>query len=198
MAEMTATIELDDTVRDLIRDATLELAASERVIPTLDAIAEKTGLSAAQIAAYYPSMDDVATEIAKVARDLFRDPESAMPQGCSLPEMFDELAGLRAHYYEVAAEFLHLGDAGARFLPSVSTSKAISAARYRTSLTEMLEPHCFGQTAIVVAKVEMISSWESWRHLRGVQRLTVEQATKVIKSVLTAVASDVGPPTLAE
>jgi AcrR family transcriptional regulator len=198
MANAMVKVELDDAVRELIRDASLDLAASERVIPTLDAIAEKTGLSAAQIEAYYPSMDDVAIEIEKVARELFWGPKSAMPQSGSLLEMFEELAQLRAHYYEVAADFLHLGDAAARFLPSVATTNAINAARYRASLSEMLEPLCLSQTAIVVAKVEMISSWESWRHLRGVQRLSVEQAIEVIKSVLTAVASEVRQPVLAD
>jgi len=194
----TVETELDDAVRELIRDVTIGLAASERVIPTLDVIASKTGLSAAQIETHYPSMDHVAIEIEKVARGLFCGPESAMPRSGSLPEMFAELAQLRAHYYEVAADFLHLGDAAARFLPSVATSNAINAVRYRGRLSEMLEPHCLGQTAIVVAKVEMISSWDSWRHLRGVQRLSVEQAVEVIKSVLTAVASEVPQPVLAE
>ncbi len=193
-----AETELDEAVRELIRDATIGLAASERVIPTLEAIAAKTGLSVDQIEGYYPSMDDVAVEIEKVARGLFCASETAMPKDGSLSEMFEELAQLRADYYEFAADFLHLGDAAARFLPSIATSNAIKAARYRTRLSDMLEPHCLGQTPVVVAKVEMISSWDSWRHLRGVQRLSVEQAVEVIKSVLTAVASEVRQPVLAD
>lgn len=188
----------ENSVRSRIRDAALCLAASERVIPTLDSLVEETGLSAAEIKAHFPSMDDVAIEIRKVAEDLFGDLEDAMPAKGGLVSMLEQLVVLRARYYEAAADFKHLGDAAGRFLPSVATSQAIRAARYRARLTEMLEPHCLGKTADVVAEVELITSWESWRHLRGVQRLSEEQAIDLLKSVLTAVASQVNQHALAE
>lgn len=198
MANVTAKMDLDKAMRELIRDATLGLAAAERVIPTLETIAGKTGLSPSEIAEHYSSLDDVAVEVRKVACELFGEMAVVMPESGSLREMLDELVVLRARFYEAAADFQHLGDAAERFLPSVATSNAITAARYRANLTEMLEPHCFGQTCVVVAKVELISSWDSWRHLRGVQRLTVEQAIELIRSVLTTVASEVRQPVLAE
>ncbi len=185
-------------VRDSIRDAALSLAAKDRVIPTLDSLVEETGLSAQQIQAHYPSMDDVASEIRKFARDLFADLEDAMPSPGALVPMLEELAELRARYYEAAAEFKHLGDAAGRFLPSIATSRAIREAQYRGNLTEMLEPHCLGKTAAMVAKVELITSWDSWRQLRGVQRLSSDQAVDLLKSLLTAVASEVNDHMLAE
>ncbi|MCE7999039.1 MAG: hypothetical protein HEP70_09290 [Rhodobiaceae bacterium] len=185
-------------IRDTIRDAALCLAASDRVIPTLQRLVQETGLTEAQIEAHFPSMDDLAIEIRKVAEDLFGDLENAMPANGSLISMMEELAVLRARYYEAAADFKHLGDAGGRFLPSVATSQAIRAARYRARLTEMLEPHCLGKTTDVVAQVELITSWDSWRHLRGVQRLTADQAVDLLKSVLTTVASQVNQHALAE
>jgi len=189
---------LENTVRTSIRDAALCLAARDRVIPTLETLVQETGLSAAEIEAHFPSMDDMATEIRKVAADLFDDLEDAMPAKGALISMLEDLVVLRARYYEAAADFKHLGDAGGRFLPSVATSQAIRAAQYRTRLTEMLEPHCLGKTADMVAKVEMMTSWDSWRHLRGVQRLSPDQAIDLLKSVLTAVASQVNPHALAE
>ncbi len=189
---------LENSVRTSIRDAALCLAASDRVIPTLERLVQETGLSAAEIEAHFPSMDDMAVEIRKVAADLFSDLEDAMPAKGALIPMLEELVVLRARYYEAAADFKHLGDAGGRFLPSVATSQAIRAAQYRTRLTEMLEPHCLGKTADMVAKVEMMTSWDSWRHLRGVQRLSPDQAVDLLKSVLTAVASQVNRHVLAE
>jgi len=189
---------LENSVRTNIRDAALCLAASDRVIPTLETLVQETGLSAAEIEAHFPSMDDMAIEIRKVAEDLFGELEDAMPAKGALIPMLEELVVLRARYYEAAADFKHLGDAGGRFLPSVATSQAIRAARYRARLTEMLEPHCLGKTADVVAKVEMMTSWDSWRHLRGVQRLSSDQAVDLLKSVLTAVASQVNHHALAE
>jgi AcrR family transcriptional regulator len=188
----------ENSVRCMIRDAALCLAASGRVIPTLDSLVQETGLSAAQIEAHFPSMDDLAIEIRKVAEDLFGDLEDAMPAKGALVPMLEELVKLRARYYEAAADFKHLGDAGGRFLPSVATSHAIRAARYRARLTEILEPHCLGKTADVVAQVELMTSWDSWRHLRGVQRLSAVQAVDLLKSVLTAVASQVNQHALAE
>lgn len=188
----------ETSIRESIRDAALCLAASDRVIPTLESLVQETGLSAAEIEAHFPSMDDVAIEIRKVAENLFGDLEGAMPAKGALVPMLEELVVLRARYYEASADFKHLGDAGGRFLPSVATSQAIRAARYRARLTEMLEPHCLGKTAEVVAEVELMTSWDSWRHLRGVQRLSVEQAVDLLKSVLTAVASQVNQHALAE
>ncbi len=190
--------QLENSIRNNIRDAALCLAASDRVIPTLEHLVQETGLSAAQIEAHFPSMDDLAIEIRNVAEDLFGDLEKAMPVQGSLVSMLEELAVLRARYYEAAADFKHLGDAGGRFLPSVATSQAIRAARYRACLTEILEPHCLGKTADVVAQVELITSWDSWRHLRGVQRLSADQAVDLLKSVLTALASQVNQHALAE
>ncbi len=178
-------------VRDSIRDAAISLAARNRIIPTLDSLVSETGLSADEIQAHFPSMDDVAIEIRKVARELFKDLEDALPKPGPLIGMLHELVDLRARYYEAAADFKQMGDAAGQFLPSVSTSHAIRSAEHRAQLIELLDTQCLGSTASVAAKVELITSWESWRHLRGIQRLTVEQAADLMKSVLTAVASEV-------
>ncbi len=198
MLRRQANEDLNNTVRESIRDAALCLAARDRVIPTLDSLVQETGLSAEQIQAYYPSMDDVAIEIRKVAEAMFLDLEEAMPSPGPLAQMLNELAELRARYYEAAADFKHLGDAGSHFLPSVAQATARRSVIYRESLCEMLEPHFQFTLNDVVAKIELITSWETWRHLRGVQRLTMEQAIEVMKSVLAAVASDAVQPLLAD
>jgi hypothetical protein len=198
MLDLTADTDLVGAMRDLIRDATLGLAAAERIIPTLDSIANKTGLSPSQIEACYPSLDAVAVELRKVAGDLYSERDEAMPVGTSLAAVLDGLVPLRACFYEAAADFKHLADAAERFLPSVATSNAICDARYRGRLVELIEPFCGGQSDSVVAKVELITSWQTWRHLRGVQRLTVDQAIELTQSLLTAVASEVHQRDLAE
>ncbi len=189
MLRMTAEADPVDVMRDLIRDATLGLATSERIIPTLESISGKTGLSPAQIEACYPSLDAIAVELRKVAGDLFGEIDEAMPSGNSLAEVLDEVVSVRAKFYEAAADFKYLADAAERFLPSVATSNAICDARYRGRLAEALEPFCGGKTETLVAQIELLTSWQSWRHLRGVQRLSVDQAIALTKSLLTAVAS---------
>ena len=57
---------LENSVRTSIRDAALCLAARDRVIPTLETLVQETGLSAAEIEAHFPSMDDMAIEIRKI------------------------------------------------------------------------------------------------------------------------------------
>jgi len=198
MLKIQAEADLVETMRDLIRDATLGLAVSERVIPTLDSISGKTGLSPAQIEACYPSLDAIAVELRKVAGDLFSDIDEAMPSGNNLSEVLDEVVALRAKFYEAAADFKHLADAGERFLPSVATANAICDARYRGRLAEALEPFCGAKTESLVAQVELLTSWQSWRHLRGVQRLSVDQAIALTRSLLTAVASGVDQPVWAD
>ncbi len=181
----------EHAVRERIRDAAISLAARDRVIPTLDSLVSETGLTADEIKAHFPSMDDVAIEIRKIARELFKELEDALPKPGSLVDMLHELVDLRAQYHEAAADFKQMGDAAGQFLPSVSAQRAVRSAEYRAQLTELLDPHCYGSTASVVAKVELITSWESWRHLRGIQRLTIEQSADLVKSILTAVASEV-------
>jgi len=175
--------------RRLIVNAAMVLALSERKIPTLESLAEKSGLSVLDVNELFPTLDDLGDEIRAIAAGLYQKLDDAMPRQGSLYAMLAELVDLRATLYETAGDIRSLGDAAEQFLPSIAQARAIRGGRYRAALASLFSDQCDDPNSETLSKIEFVTSWESWRHLRVVQRLSVDQAKDVIRSVLHAVAA---------
>lgn len=175
--------------RRLIVNAAMALALSERKIPTPEGLAEKSGLSILDVNEAFPTLDDLGEEIRAIAAGLNQKLDEAMPKQGPLSAMLDELVELRASLYETAGDLRSLGDAAEQFLPSIAQGRAIREGRYRAALASLFADHFDDPNSETLSKIEFLTSWESWRHLRIVQCLSVDQAKDLIRSVLNAVAS---------
>jgi len=175
--------------RRLIVNAAMSLALSERKVPTPEGLAEKSGLSVLDVNELFPTLDDLGDEIRTIAAGLYQNLDDAMPRQGSLSIMLAELVDLRATFYETAGDLRILGDAAEQFLPSIAQARAIRDGRYRATLASLFSDQFDDPNSETLSKIEFATSWESWRHLRVVQRLSVDQAKDVIRSVLDAVAS---------
>jgi hypothetical protein len=175
--------------RKLVVNAAIALAISDRKIPTPEGLAEKSGLSLDEIVSLFPSLDDLGAEIRSIASGMHQDLDDAMPTAGPLPDMLNELVELRSILYEVAGDLRHLGDAAEQFLPSIAQARAIREGRYRAALAETFAIHFSDPNDGFFSVLELVTSWESWRHLRTVQCLSVEQTKDLIRCALDAVAS---------
>ena len=178
--------------RRLIVNAAMALALSERKIPTPKSLAEKSGLSVFDVNEMFPTLDDLGEEIRAIAAGLNQKLDEAMPKQGPLPTMLAELVDLRATLYETAGDLRSMGDAAEQFLPSIAKARAIREGRYRAALAALFSDHFDDPNSETLSKIEFLTSWESWRHLRIVQCLSVDQAKNMIRSVLNAVASQDG------
>ncbi|MEQ9145940.1 MAG: hypothetical protein RLO08_16450 [Parvibaculaceae bacterium] len=178
-----------DPLRLSLIDAAIGLAAREQKIPDPQNLSEKTGIPAGKIVELYPNLDDLAADARAVSAARFRHLDDAMPAPGPLPDMLVELVDQRALLYETVGELRILQDAGETFLPSLAQARAFREGRYRGKLADMLAPHFEGRTLEITSRVELLTSWEAWRHLRVVQCLSVEQAKELILSLLASVAS---------
>ncbi|MEQ9520495.1 MAG: hypothetical protein RLN89_13760 [Parvibaculum sp.] len=171
-------------VRQQIIDAALAIALRGREIPTPENIAERTGLAVKRVTAIYPGLDELADDIKAVSAARYAALEAAMPAVADLGAMLDELVQLRAAYYETVGELRVLADAGEGFLPSLMKDKAVREGKYRGRLSECFEVPLGRQVSRVLPKIELLTSWESWRHLRSVQCLTKEQSVQMVRTML--------------
>lgn len=179
----------ETALRQRIIDAALVIALRGQEIPTPANIAAQTGLSERQNTKIYPGLDELAADIRRVAAVRYAALETAMPTASTLEVMLEELVSLRAEYYETVGELRQLGDAGEGFLPSLVKARAVREGRYRGRLTNAFSAH-FGQsTPVVIPKMELLTSWETWRHLRSVQCLSKEQASALVLGMLRDVTA---------
>lgn len=175
--------------RRLVVNTAIALAVSEHKIPTPEGLARKSGLTIEEITALFPTLDELGSEIRTIAAEMYQDLDNAMPASSSLRTMLNELVDLRARLYETAGDIRALGDAAEQFLPSIAQAKAIREGRYRAALAATFSQHFEDPNDPFYGQLELITSWESWRHLRIVQCLSESQAKYLIRRLLNAVAS---------
>ncbi len=192
-ADTVAGTELQSEVciRQRIIDAALILAIREQAIPTPENLSVRTGISEEQITDIYPGLDELAADIRVVATERYKVLEDAMPEDADLDTMLVTLVDLRSSYYEAVGELRQLGDAGEGFLPSLVKAKAVREGKYRGRLMECFSTHFGTRTQFVVPKIELLTSWETWRHLRSVQCLTKDQSSALVCSLLRDVTAAV-------
>ncbi len=80
------------------------------------------------------------------------------------------------------------GEVSEHLFPSIREKRAIRDGRFRMRIHEMLEPHFGSTTAEMATQVEALVSWEFWRHLRNVQRLSEEKTRDMVGALVRLVA----------
>ena len=71
--------------------------------------------------------------------------------------------------------------------PKIREKRAIRDGLFRARIFDMLQPHFGQKTDDMAAQVEALVSWEFWRHMRNIQRLSEEKTRRIIGNLLQQV-----------
>jgi len=181
--------EAGAVVRQKIMTATFEVMSQDMEIPNPENIARKSGLAVDLVHSCYSSLVDLAVDIGLVTEASYQPLYDAMPEPDDLPQMLDALVALRTFLYETVAPVRVFADGAEHFIPGAKERKAVREGRYRGRLVEMLLPHFGSRTDEVASQIELLTSWESWRHLRYVQCLCEDQTRKTLVRLVRAFAA---------
>jgi len=175
-------------VREKVRRAAFRLMHDDRRIPDPLNLSEKSGISVSLINELYPTIEDLAVDITDALDANLVSQYEAFPEPGELPVMLDQLVAIRIDLYEETAFVRTYGEVSEHLFPSIREKRAIRDGRFRARIHERLEPH-FGQdTCEMAAQVEGLVSWEFWRHLRNVQRLSEERTRQIVGKLVQQIA----------
>jgi hypothetical protein len=177
-----------EEVREKVRRAAFRLMNDDRLIPDPQNLSEKSGVSVSLVNKLYPTIEDLAVDITDALDANLVSQYEAFPEPGELPDMLDRLVEIRIDLYEETAFIRAYGEVSEHLFPSIREKRAIRDGRFRARIHEMLEPH-FG-TAVdeIATQVEALVSWEFWRHLRNVQRLSEEKTRDMVGKLVRLVA----------
>jgi hypothetical protein len=171
-------------VRQRIMAATFDVMRQDKEVPDPENIAKKSGLSVDVVRSSYSSLVDLAVDIGLVTEASYQPLYDAMPEPGEFPQMLEDLVALRVDLYETVAPTRVFADGAEYFIPGAKERKAVREGRYRSRLMEMLLPHFGSRTDEVASQIELLTSWESWRHLRFVQCLSEDQARSALQALV--------------
>jgi len=177
-----------ENVREKVRKAVFRLMHDDRKIPGPKNLSEKSGVPEEVINQIYPTIEDLAVDITDVLDANLEPQYEAFPEPGDLPEMLKELVSIRIDLYEETAFVKAYGEVSEHMFPSLREKRAIRDGRFRARIHEMLQPHFGQKTDEMAAKVEALVSWEFWRHMRNIQRLSEDQTRKIIGTLVQQVA----------
>ncbi len=176
--------------REKVRKAVFQLMHIDRQIPDPLNISKKSGLPVSLINEMYPTIEDLAVDITNVLDENLTPMYEAFPEPGELQDMLEELVDVRMHLYEETAFVRTYGEVSEHMFPSLREKRAIRDGRFRARIHEMLQPHFGRKTDEMATQVEALVSWEFWRHLRNIQRLSEEQTRKIIVHLVLKVATN--------
>eukprot|EP00439_Symbiodinium_sp_Y106_P087934 s1_g470.t1 len=177
----------NEEAREKVRKAVFILMHDERQIPGPENISEKTGLPVSLINEMYPTIEDLAVDITNVLDANLEPQYEAFPEPGELPEMLKDLVRIRIDLYEETAFIRTYGEVSEHMFPSLREKRAVRDGRFRARIHGMLQPHFGAKTDEMAAKVEAVVSWEFWRHMRNIQRLSEDQTRKIIGNLVQQV-----------
>ncbi len=177
-----------EEARAKVRNAVFKLMHNDRQIPDPQNISAKSGLPVCQINEMYPTIEDLAVDITNVLDDNLASKYEAFPESGDLPDMLEELVDIRMHLYEETAFVRTYGEVSEHMFPRLREKRAIRDGLFRARIFEMLQPHFGQKTDDIAAQVEALVSWEFWRHMRNIQRLSEEQTRNIMVKLVRQVA----------
>ncbi len=176
-----------EEAREKVRRAVFRLMHDERKIPDAQNLSEKTGLSVSLINEMYPTIEDLAVDITNVLDANLEPRYEAFPEAGDLPDMLKELVRIRIDLYEDTAFVKTYGEVSEHMFPSLREKRAVRDGKFRARIHDMLQPHFGKRTGEMAAKVEALVSWEFWRHMRNIQRLSEDQTRSIIGNLVQQV-----------
>ncbi|WOF75588.1 hypothetical protein QMT40_003261 [Parvibaculaceae bacterium PLY_AMNH_Bact1] len=176
-----------EAVREKVRKAVFRLMHDDRKIPDPKNLSEKSGVSEAVINQIYPTIEDLAVDITDVLDANLAPQYEAFPEPGDLSGMLATLVEIRINLYEETAFVRTYAEASEHMFPRIREKRAIRDGLFRARIFEMLQPHFGQKTDDMAAQVEALVSWEFWRHMRNIQRLSEEKTRRIIGDLVQRV-----------
>ncbi len=184
------TESLDEAdAREKVRKAAFHLMHDERRIPDPQNLSEKSGVPISLVNTLYPTIEDLAVDITDALDGNLAAQYDAFPEPGDLPDMLNQLVDLRVDLYEATAFVRTYSEVSEHMFPSIREKRAIRDGHFRAKIHAMLEPHFGAQTDQMATQVEALVSWEFWRHLRNVQRLSEERTRELVRKLVRQVSA---------
>lgn len=176
-----------ENVREKVRRAVFRLMHDDRKIPDPKNLSEKSGVPEDLINQIYPTIEDLAVDITDVLDANLAPQYEAFPEPGDLSDMLVKLVEIRINLYEETAFVRTYAEASEHMFPSIREKRAIRDGLFRARIVEMLQPHFGPKTDDMAAQVEALVSWEFWRHMRNIQRLSEEKTRRIIGELVQRV-----------
>jgi len=173
-----------EIVREKVRKAAFRLMHDDRKIPDPKNLSEKSGVPEAQINQMYPTIEDLAVDITDVLDANLAPQYEAFPEPGDLKDMLAHLVEIRIDLYEETAFVRTYGEVSEHMFPKIREKRAIRDGLFRARIFDMLQPHFGQKTDEMAAQLEALVSWEFWRHMRNIQRLSEEQTRKIVGNLV--------------
>jgi len=177
-----------EEAREKVRRAAFRLMNDDRLIPDPQNLSDKSGVSISLVNTLYPTIEDLAVDITDALDANLESQYEAFPEPGELLDMLDRLVEIRIDLYEETAFIRTYGEVSEHLFPSIREKRAIRDGRFRVRIHEMLEPHFGSRSDDVATQVEGLVSWEFWRHLRNVQRLSEEKTRDMVGKLVQLIA----------
>lgn len=176
-----------EAVREKVRKAVFRLMHDDRKIPDPKNLSEKSGVPEDQINKMYPTIEDLAVDITDVLDANLAPQYDAFPEPGDLKDMLAQLVDIRIDLYEETAFVRTYGEVSEHMFPKIREKRAIRDGLFRARIFDMLQPHFGQKTDEMAAQVEALVSWEFWRHMRNIQRLSEEQTRRIVCNLVRQV-----------
>lgn len=177
-----------EETREKVRRAAFRLMHDDRRIPDPQNLSEKSGIAVSLINELYPTIEALAVDITDTLDANLVSRYEAFPEPGELTGMLDRLVEIRIDLYEETAFVRTYGEVSEHLFPTIREKRAIRDGRFRARICEMLEPHFGRESDEMAAQVEALVSWEFWRHLRNVQRLSEEKTRNIVGKLVRQAA----------
>lgn len=177
-----------EETREKVRRAAFRLMHDDRRIPDPQNLSEKSGIAVSLINELYPTIEALAVDITDTLDANLVSRYEAFPEPGELTDMLDRLVEIRIDLYEETAFVRTYGEVSEHLFPTIREKRAIRDGRFRARICEMLEPHFGPEGDEMAAQVEALVSWEFWRHLRNVQRLSEEKTRNIVGKLVRQAA----------
>jgi TetR/AcrR family transcriptional regulator of autoinduction and epiphytic fitness len=170
--------------RQAIIDATLELVGEKGSFPTVQAIAERAGVSKRSVFHHFPDTDALLTETAERQAHRHWHILERPLEGSSLGDRISRLAADRAELFEAIGDVRRVAVLHEPQSDVLATKLGESRQALKRHLTRSLAPEIDRLPREVLDALEAVTSWETWEVLRRLQGLSPGEARRAVESVL--------------
>jgi hypothetical protein len=176
-----------ESAREKVRKAAFELMIEDRAIPDAANLAVKARLPISLVSELYPTIEHLAIDLTDVLDENLQEKYDAFPEPGGLPDMLEKLVEIRINLYEETAFVRTYGEVSEHMFPRIREKRAIRDGLFRARIFDMLQPYFGQKTDEMSAQLEALISWECWRHMRNIQRLSEDKTRKIIGDLVQQV-----------
>jgi TetR/AcrR family transcriptional regulator, regulator of autoinduction and epiphytic fitness len=165
-------------------DAFLRLLAEGNRRPTTEQIAERAAVSPRSVHQHFPERDALLIAACERQRRQALEAVPPIPAASSFEDRLAAMVEQRARTWELVSASRRAMSAREHFSTEVAAWLALLRQRERRELISAFAPELDGlrpaDRASVVASLTATIAWPTWESLRAHQRLSTEEARKVL------------------